>query len=63
VTADVLAEDALRAATVGDDVVDYITTLQEPVYCAHTWPAELEPETPCGGCGLPYGEWSEDTDV
>jgi hypothetical protein len=27
--------------------------------CAHVWPAELEPEAPCEGCGLPYGEWSE----
>jgi hypothetical protein len=30
--------------------------------CAHVWPAELEPEAPCEGCGLPYGEWSENTE-
>jgi hypothetical protein len=27
--------------------------------CAHIWPDELEPDTPCTSCGLNYAEWSQ----
>lgn len=30
-------------------------------HCAHVWPDELTPESPCeAGCGLEYGDWSEE---
>jgi hypothetical protein len=28
--------------------------------CAHVWPDELEPDTTCLHCGLPYADWSEE---
>lgn len=28
--------------------------------CAHVWPDEIGPETPCEQCGLPYADWSEE---
>lgn len=28
--------------------------------CDHSWPGDLDADTPCEKCGLPYGQWEED---
>jgi hypothetical protein len=28
--------------------------------CAHSWPSELNPDSTCERCGLPYREWPEE---